>query len=60
MDLLVGQLDANNSEQILTAIKVFDKVRGYGHVRAASMLQARTQLDQEMAKLKFGQQAYAA
>jgi len=60
MDLLLGQLDATNSEQILAAIKVFDKVRGYGHVRAASMLQARTQLDQEMAKLKLGQQAYAA
>jgi len=45
---------------ILLAINLFDSVRGYGHVRAASMTKAKLQMESSLRELGIDEQTYAA
>jgi len=60
IDSLLEHLDTTNTTQILTSIKHFDKVRGYGYVRADSMAKAKTLVAAELRSLSLDEQAYAA
>jgi len=60
IERLLEQLDATNAAQILATIKHFDKVRGYGYVRAESMAAAKTQVAAELRSFSLDEQAYAA
>jgi indolepyruvate ferredoxin oxidoreductase len=60
IDRLLAHLDASNGAQILTSIKHFDKVRGYGYVRADAMAQAKALVAAELQHLSLDKQAYAA
>jgi hypothetical protein len=44
----------------LEAISLFENVRGYGHVRAASMVKAKDQLEASLQGISIDEQTYAA
>lgn len=60
INLLLGQLDATNAAQIVDTIKLFDKVRGYGYLRADSMAMAKALVEAEFRNLRIDEQTYAA
>ncbi|MDC9719361.1 MAG: indolepyruvate ferredoxin oxidoreductase family protein [Gammaproteobacteria bacterium] len=60
MNSLISQLTSDNHADILAAALVFETVRGYGHVRTASMANAKTQIQACLKGLSIDDQAYAA
>jgi indolepyruvate ferredoxin oxidoreductase len=60
VDHLIGMLNSQNQADILTAMSLFESVRGYGHVRAASMTKAKVQIESSLQGLSIDEQAYAA
>jgi indolepyruvate ferredoxin oxidoreductase len=60
IDGLIELLNAHNQSSILTAMSLFEDVRGYGHVRAASMDKAKVQLEDSLQGLSIDRQTYAA
>ena len=60
IDCLIGMLNSQNQADVLTAMGLFQSVRGYGHVRAASMTKTRVQIESSIQGLSIDEQAYAA
>ena len=59
-EVLMGLLNAHNQSSILAALSLFDDVRGYGHVRTASMTKAKILMAAALQDLNMDEQAYAA
>lgn len=60
VDALIDLLSTHNKADILLAINLFENVRGYGHVRAASMTKAKLQMESSLRELSIDEQTYAA
>ena len=60
VDALIDLLSTHNKADILLAINLFENVRGYGHVRAASMTKAKLQMESSLRELGIDEQTYAA
>ena len=60
VDALIDLLSTHNKADILIAINLFENVRGYGHVRAASMTKAKLQMESSLRRLSIDEQTYAA
>lgn len=60
IDDLIGLLNKHNQDRVLATINVFEQVRGYGQVRAASMAQVRIGITASLQDMSLDEQAYAA
>ena len=60
VDSLIMLLNTQNQKDILLAITLFSNVRGYGHVRASSMIETEAQIHMSLQHLSIDQHAYAA
>ena len=60
VDGLIELLNTQNQSSVLEAISLFGNVRGYGHVRAASMVKAKDLLEASLQGIRIEEQTYAA
>tara|TARA_B110000503_G_scaffold141320_1_gene234505 strand:- start:985 stop:4464 length:3480 start_codon:yes stop_codon:yes gene_type:complete len=60
VDGLIELLNAQNQSSVLEAISLFENVRGYGHVRADSMVKAKEQLEASLQGISIDEHTYAA
>ena len=60
VDDLTDLLNAHNQQDILAAIDLFSKVRGYGPVRAESMIQAKAHINMSLQHLYIDHHTYSA